>query len=290
VLTVVPVAVVVFEFDPWLRLDIGSVRWETLGLAGAVFLALVAAAVLARRTPANRPDGPSLRLDDLLFIGLGIVPGAVIGGRIGYVLIHLDYYTANPSAIIDASQGGLQLSLAVAGGTLTGLYVTRLLDAPAGRWLHVAAVPLLLAIEGGKLAMAWGGSGQGVPALEPWSTAYLGPGPWGSLAPELPSVPSQVIEGLATAAIGATLAVIVAAGVFGRRNGRLFLVAVGAWLVVRLVVATTWRDPDVVGPLAADQVISIALLVLVALGLVASGRILGSPASAVTEPAGVETT
>jgi phosphatidylglycerol:prolipoprotein diacylglycerol transferase len=288
VLTVVPVAVVVFEFDPYLRLDLAAVRWETLGIAGALLVALVAAAILARRTPAGAVGGPSLRLDDLLFIGLGAVPGAVIGGRIGYVLLHLDYYTTYPSAILDAAQGGLQLSLAVVGGTLTGLYVTRLLEAPAGRWLHAAAIPLLLGIEGGKLAMAWGGTGQGEPSTAAWSTAYLGPGPWGSLAPDLPSVPSQVVEGLGTAAVAVALALVVAAGAFGRRDGRLYLVAIGAWLVVRLLVATTWRDPAVVGPLVADQVISLVMLAVVALGLVTTGRILGSPAPVTTDPAATE--
>ena len=34
----------------------------------------------------------SLRADDLIFIAVGVVPGAVIGGRIGYGLLHLDYY------------------------------------------------------------------------------------------------------------------------------------------------------------------------------------------------------
>ncbi len=253
-------AVVEFAFDPYLRLGIGAVRWETIGLAATVLVALIAAGVAARRA--------GLRQDDLLYIGLGVVPGAIIGGRLGYVLLHADYYGANPGAIIDAGQGSLQLSLAVVGGTLTGLYVARLLDAPAGPWLHVAALPLLLAIEGGKLAMAWGGRGQGQPSIDSWATAYLGPGPWGSLVPALPSIPSQIVEGLATGGVAALIVVAILAGVLRWADGRSFLVAVGGWLIVRLVVASTWRDPAVLGPLRADQVISLVLLVLVVVGLV----------------------
>jgi len=265
---VVPLAFIAFDFDPYLRLDPGAVRWETLGIAGAILLALIAAAALARRTPSATGHTDHLRRDDLLFIALGIVPGAVIGGRLGYALLHLDFYLGDLGAIVDPDAGALQLSLAVVGGTITGLYVARLLDAPAGRWLHVAALPLLLAIEGGKLAMAWGGTGQGRPDEGVFATAYLGAGPWGSLAPSLPSLPAQIFEGIATGGVAVAFVVALAGGAFGRRDGRVFLVALTGWLVVRLAVATTWRDPAVLGPLCADQVISI-VLIAVALGLLA---------------------
>ncbi len=268
-----PLAVITFDFDAYLRLDGGAVRWETLAIAGSILLALIAGAVLAGRTQTDTGSrGSHLRRDDLLFIALGIVPGAVIGGRLGYALIHLDYYLENPTAIVDVNAGGMQLSLAVVGGTITGLYVARLLEAPAGRWLHVAALPLLLAIEGGKLAMSWGGTGQGRPDAGDWATAYAGPGPWGSLAPELPSIPAQVLEGLATGAVAVVLVVAVVGGAFRQRDGRLYLVALAGWLVVRLLVATTWRDPTVLGQLIADQVVSVALLVATGVALAGFAR------------------
>ena len=49
--------------------------------------------------------------------------------------------------------------------------------------------------------MVLGGTGQGQPWLGDWATAYLGEGPWGSLAPALPSHPSQAYEGIATLVI-----------------------------------------------------------------------------------------
>lgn len=271
-----PFAVIAFDFDPYLRLDGGAVRWETLGIAGAILLALIAAAVLARHMASGDAGSDHLRRDDLLFIALGIVPGAVIGGRLGYALLHLEFYLADPGAVLDVEAGGLQLSLAVAGGTITGLYVARLLDAPAGRWLHVAALPLLMAIQGGKLAMAWGGTGQGRPDDAGFATAYLGPGPWGSLAPSLPSIPSQVLEGIGAGLVAVTLVVVLASGRIRPRDGRLFLVALAGWLLVRLVVATTWRDPAVLGPLCADQVISV---VLIAVSLALLGWVSRRPAT-----------
>jgi len=293
----VPIAALVLDFDPYLRLDDRAIRLETLALAGAILVALVLAALIAGRTPADGagpirglPAGADhLRRDDLLFIVLGIVPGAVLGGRLGYVLLHLDYYTARPEAIVDPGQGSLELGLALVVGTLTGAYVVRLLEAPVGHWAHVAAVPLLVGLALGKAAMALGGSGQGAPWDGPWATTYAGPGPWGSLDPATPAWPSQLLEaGLTLGLLVAVLFVVlvarrsrrlqapdvVAHGVpdavaHGGPDGRVFLLAVGLWAIVRFAVAFTWRDPVVLGPLRAEQVIAavIAAGCLVGLGL-----------------------
>ncbi len=260
-----PIAAITFEFDPVVRLGSLAVPWETLGIAAVVALAILATAVLAARTP---PDalGRRLHLDDLLWIAVGVVPGAIVGGRLGYALIHLDYYASGPGALLDPGQGGFELALAVAGGILTGAYVAWTLGAPIGRWAHVAAIPMLLLIEGGKAAMAWGGSGQGALADVSWATRYLGPGPWGSLAPQLPAQPSQLYEAGVALAAGVLLVVVVAAGAFRRRDGRLLMVALMLWLAGRVLVATTWRDPLVLGPLSADQLLSLALIGIAVVG------------------------
>ncbi len=291
-----PIAALVLDFDPYLRLDDRAIRWETLALAGAILVALVLAALIAGRTPADgdlpdrrAPAGADhLRRDDLLFIVLGIVPGAVLGGRLGYVLLHLDYYTARPEAIIDPGQGSLELSLALVVGALTGAYVVRLLEVPVGPWAHVAAVPLLVGLALGKAAMALGGSGQGAPWDGSWATAYAGPGPWGSLDPATPAWPSQLLEAGLTLAVLFLVLVVVAArrsrrvpapaglvrgvpepAAHGQPDGRVLLLAVGLWAVVRFAVAFTWRDPVVLGPLRAEQAIAAVIAVgcLVGLGL-----------------------
>jgi prolipoprotein diacylglyceryltransferase len=201
-----------------------------------------------------------LRADDVPFIAVGIVPGAVIGGRIGYFLLHSDYL-GSPGVLLDPSVGGMELGCAVVGGFLTGAYVASLLGASVGRWLHVAAAPVLFVIGAGKLTMVLTGSGQGIPSVDAWATAYLGPGPWGSLAPALPSVASQALEGIATLAILTGLTLVLLLGGFRRRDGRLFFVAVGLWAVNRAVVSTTWRDPEVVAGLNAGGLIAIAIAI-----------------------------
>jgi prolipoprotein diacylglyceryltransferase len=242
-------AVIVFDFDPYVRLfgDL-VVRWSAVALTGVIVLALVLAGILAR--------AGDLRADDVAFIAVGIVPGAVVGGRLGFALLHWPYVSEDPSRLLDPGLGGMELGLAVVGGLLTGAYVASLLGAPLGRWLHLAAAPVLFALGAGKLTMVLGGSGQGLPSGATWATAYLGPGPWGSLLPALPSHPSQAYEGIATLAILALLALALMVGAFRRRDGRLFFLGVGLWAVARVFVSTTWRDPVVAAGLGAGGLIA----------------------------------
>ena len=268
-------AVLTFAFDPVLKLgDSASVRLETLAIAAVLFAGLVLAAVIGRRTPAAGPyvPAPGLRPDDLVFIAIGVVPGALLGGRLGYVLDNLPYYRDNPGSITDFTQGGLSLTLAVPLGILTGAIIVRLIGAPVARWMHATALPLLVVLAAGKLAGVLGATGQGLPSTLPWATAYVGPGPWGSLAPDVPSQPAQVYEAML---VGLTIVGLVLATrleVVARRDGGALFVALGLWAVARFVVAFTWRDAMVLGPLRVDQVLSLLLAALALLGLVERSR------------------
>jgi phosphatidylglycerol:prolipoprotein diacylglycerol transferase len=271
----VPLATIALNFDPIVRLGDNGVRLETLGLTAAALVALAVAALLAGRTAPDHPRTPAwaasedrhLRRDDLLFIVLGIVPGAVVGGRIGYVLLHGDYYAANQGAILDAGQGSLELGLAVVAGTLTGAYVASLLDAPIGRWLHIAAVPALAGLTLGKVAMTLGGSGQGAPTDVAWSTAYVGPGPWGSLAPWIPAHPAQLYEAATSGFALLLLVVLLAMGAFRARDGSAFFVGVVLWAVGRFAATFTWRDDAILGPLRAGALIAVGVAVSALIGL-----------------------
>ncbi len=262
-----PTGVIVFDFDPFLRLtDDLAVRWQTVALAAAIALSLGLAGAAARRA--------GLRPDDLLFIAIGAVPGAVVAGRIAYALAHLDVFGADPLRLLDPAAGGSDLAGGVVGGILAGGYVAALLGAPLGRWAHLASAPLLLGLGAGKLAMVLGGSGQGSLSSLSWATSYAGPGPWGSLAAGLPSHPSQAYEGLAALVIAAAAGILSTRIAPGRRGGRLLLAAVGAWALVRAVVALTWRDPVLVGPLGAAGALS-GVIGLTAAGLLVAAVLLG---------------
>ena len=305
-------AVVRLDFDPWVQILGASFRLETLALAGVVLLVLVLAALSAGRARLAGGDSDAesdgrLRRDDLILIAFGAVPGAVVGGRLGYGLVHADYYLADPLALFDPGKGGLTLTLAVLLGTLTALAVARLLAAPIGRWLGVAAVPVLLGLGLGKLTMALGGTGQGAYSDAFWATSYehtatgsggaaIAPLPdlWGSANPDHPALPSQLVEGgLVLLAVALLLIAPTLLRVRIRRSGglprlslaprqewafqiggRRFLTALGLWALIRLFAASTWRDARVLGPFVAEQYVLLAVIaVLAALAL-------GAPATA----------
>jgi len=260
----VPVAVIAFDFDPLVHLGSSlTVRWQTLALALVVFICLAATATLARRA--------RLRADDLLYIAIGAAPGAIVAGRIGYALLVPEAFRAGPMSLLDPAVGGLELGLAVVGGVTTGAIVGALLGSSVARWAHVVTIPLLAAIAAGKLTMVLGGSGQGRFFDGAWATAFLGPGPWVSLAPAVPSHPAQVYEGIGTALAAVLIAAAGSLGAFRVRDGTRLLVGIAAWCVVRAVVTTVWRDPAAVGPLPAGGV----LAVIVASGAVIVALVIG---------------
>lgn len=280
----VPSATITLDFDPLVRFGDSGVRLDTLALAGAILLALAIAALIAGRTAVHDPQAPAwatsverhLRRDDLLFIVLGVIPGAVVGGRLGYVLIHLDYYSANPASILDPNQGSLELGLAVLVGAVTGAYVCRLLEAPLRLWFHAATVPTLGAIALGELSRVLGGSGQGAATNAPWATAYAGPGPWATLVPATPAHPSQAYDALAAGVALVVVGVLLRLGAFRARDGSAFFVGLLVWALGRCLVTLTWRDDSVTGPFRAGGLIALGLGIAAIAGIVltrfAAGR------------------
>jgi prolipoprotein diacylglyceryltransferase len=248
----VPIAVIAFDFDPLVQLTANVVvRWQTLALALAVLVCLATAAVLARRQ--------RLRSDDLLYMAIGAAPGAIVGGRIGYALLVPEAFSGGPLTLLDPSIGGLELGLAVVGGLATGSVVGTLLGAPVRRWAAIVTIPLLAAIVAGKLAMVLGGAGQGRFFDGDWATAFLGPGPWVSLAPDVPSHPAQVYEALGTTLAALLILMASSLGAFRAHDATRLFVAIAMWGLVRAAVATTWRDPVVAGPLPAGGVIALVI-------------------------------
>jgi hypothetical protein len=49
-------------------------------------------------------------------------------------------------------------------------------------------------------------------------------------------------------------------GALTRADGRVFVVGLALWSVGRAVVASTWRDPNLVGPLRAEQLIDLVVI------------------------------
>ena len=288
-------AVITLDFDPVVTFDGWAVRWQVVGVAGAILVTLVLAAWIAGR--AGRSAGlPRLRRDDLLFLAVAAVPGAVIGGRLFHVVAYLDYYTTQPERIVDPAQGGLSLLGAVLGGMVSAAYMASLMGLPVRRWLDVAAIAVLVGIGLGKLSLLLGGEGQGQPFAGTWALAFAGDGPWYSPAPGVPAHPAQVYEALwnlAGAFVLAFLAVgpvtrrlpgaIRQTGAYAARReargepvapgmlrfGVLFFVGLAWFVVGRIVVGFAWKDDPIAGGVNAEQLVAAGVVALMALYLVA---------------------
>ena len=281
---------------PWLR-------WDFIAAGVTVVGAIALTAWLARTVDDLDPPRP-LRVDHLLYIVLGMLPGAVIGGRLLHGLAYLDVYAADPGGLFDAGRGTLSLLGVVAGGTISGITVARLLASPWRRWLDLAAPVLLLAIAGAKFTQFLGGGGQGLPWDGPWAVAFLGPGPWKSVFPAVPAHPAQLYEAFWVLAGILPLSWLDSAGAIRRlplrlrqhegwlrarqaageevapgrfRFGLPYLFALGWWLAGRFAIGFTWRDDVVVGPLRAEQAMALAGLVAVALLVTIATRMPSDP-------------
>ena len=273
------------SFDPTIHVADLVIRWQTVGVTVALLIGLTVAAVYGAGILRTARDGNALRLDDMVYIILGVVPGAVVGGRIVHALVFWEAYAADPVRLIDVSAGALSLTGAVIGGTLSGYYIARLIGAPVGRWADAAVVSLLVVLGLGKFAQLLGGSGQGAPSDAAWAVAFGGPGPWVSPLPGVPAHPSQVYEGLwllaalpvAVLWLGSRRALWAKRhgdqAVAVDRGGGLFLAFLLWFMLGRVVVGFSWRDDPVVGPLNVEQVVAtISIVVLAGVGLYVRGR------------------
>jgi prolipoprotein diacylglyceryltransferase len=290
-------AVITLDFDPTVSPFGLPVRLETLALATVVLLVLVLVAI---RAGMARPVGEDaaaatgrrsgrLRRDDLILFAFGAIPGAIVGGRLGYGLVHLDFYSADQGALLDPAGGGLSLTLAVALGTLCAMAVARLLSAPVGRWLGAARGPVLLGLGLGKLATVLGGAGQGSYSESSWATSYVGRGPWESLNAQYAALPSQAIEGILVLVALALLVIGIPALARVRvevtreaieiglwppdhamppGEGRGFAVGLIFWAVARFIAAFTWRDAHILGPLNGEQLVLVGLVAILLVILV----------------------
>ena len=189
-------------------------------------------------------------------------------GRFGYVLAHFDYYGSHTSEVLNIGQGAWDLTLAIPFAIVTGALIARLVGAPVARWMHALAFPMLFVLAAGKLVGVLGANGQGSASDVPWATAYGGPGPWESLAPDVPAHPAQLYEAALVFVAILALVALSRFEVIARRDGGAMFAAIALWAVARFVVGFTWRDSTILGPLRAEQLLALVVLGIGLIGIV----------------------
>ena len=100
--------------------SVGSfdVYWYGILIATGLFLCLLYAYFCARRYDVNRD-----KLFDCVIVG---IVTAIIGARAYYVAFKWDYFSANPSEIIDIRDGGLAIYGGIIGALVGGLLMAKI--------------------------------------------------------------------------------------------------------------------------------------------------------------------
>ncbi|NLF80202.1 MAG: prolipoprotein diacylglyceryl transferase, partial [Clostridia bacterium] len=121
-----------------------TVRWYGIILCLGMALGIILALREARRQHQDE--------EHLLNMLLLIIPLAVLGARLYYVLFNLNWYLAHPADILASWKGGLAIHGAVIAGVLVLIIYCRVKKTDFFRWADILAPSLIL----GQAIGRWG--------------------------------------------------------------------------------------------------------------------------------------
>jgi phosphatidylglycerol:prolipoprotein diacylglycerol transferase len=136
---------IAFVIDPIaLRLGPLSIHWYGVIMGVAALLGLLLATFEAKR----RGLDPDILLDLVIWV----IPAALVGARLYYVLFQWDYYVTNPGDIIAVWKGGLAIHGGLIGAFLAGYFFVRKYKLPFLFLADLIAPSILL----GQMIGRWG--------------------------------------------------------------------------------------------------------------------------------------
>lgn len=106
--------------------------------------------------------------DDVLNIAIIAVPIAIICARLYYVIFSWDYYSQNPSEILNIRGGGLAIHGGLIGGILTGFIYTKVKKMDFFKTADAVIVGMPLAQAIGRWGNFINGEAHGGPTTLPW--------------------------------------------------------------------------------------------------------------------------
>ncbi|MBI2954543.1 MAG: prolipoprotein diacylglyceryl transferase [Chloroflexi bacterium] len=241
---------VVIDIDPAiLRLGHFSVQWYSV----AIITAIIAGFYMALREAKRK----GISQDEIYSIGTWAVLGGIVGARLLHVIDKLDYYTANPGAILAFQSGGLAILGAILGGATAVFVYTRRRGLPLGRVADIIAPSLILGQAIGRVGCTINGDAVGAPTDLPWGFVYVNPG---AMAPSLGQAyhPTQLYELILDLLIFGFLW-------WARRrvkvDGLLFLIYLSLYSVVKFTVSFWRQEALFLAGFQEAQVVSLATLV-----------------------------
>lgn len=217
-----------------------EIRWY------GIFIAL--AMVIASTYVLKKGKGMGLSEDHLMDLILWVLPSAVIGARIYYVLFYdFSYYMSNPIEILNLRAGGLAIHGGVIGGFLAGWIVTVKKQLPFVKLADVVAPVLIL----GQAIGRWGNFFN--------SEAHGGPTnlPWGIMVDGVKVHPTFLYESIWNFLIFIILIRLLNKKHFDSQIIALYFIL---YSVGRFIIEGLRTDSLMIGPFRIAQVISIVLI------------------------------
>lgn len=219
-----------------------EIRWYGIFIA----IAMVIASVFVLRKGKQM----ALKEDDLLDLIIWVLPSAIIGARLHYVLFYdLGYYLSQPLEILNLRAGGLAIQGGVIAGVFAGYIVTRVKKLPFVKLADVVAPVLIL----GQAIGRWGNFFN--------QEAHGGPTdlPWGIMVDGQKVHPTFLYESLWNFIVFAFLLRLLNKKHFDGQVASLYLIL---YSIGRFFIEGLRTDSLMVGPFRTAQVISIIAIIL----------------------------
>ena len=234
------------------RLGALEIRWYGLAYLAGFVLGALLIIWLNKRWKLN------LKIEDIVTVVVGVGFGAIIGARLGYVLLYnADFYLAHPDQILAFSQGGMSFHGGLIGAIIGG--------GLAAKGLHIALLTMLdlgcivapVGLFFGRIANFINGELWGKPT-DSWVGVYFETG--GGIARH----PSQLYEALLEGLVLFILLILLAKKTPPRPQGTFAGVFFLVYGIFRIAVEFV-RVPDVqlgylFGPITLGMLLSLPLI------------------------------
>jgi phosphatidylglycerol---prolipoprotein diacylglyceryl transferase len=188
---------------------------------------------------------------------LGIVVGVVAGGRLGFMLQHLDRLLADPSSLFRSWEGGMTFFGGLVGAMLGVWWTTRHFGVSFWSLLDLLSLPASAALGIGRIANFINGELVGLPTRAGWGVIF-------PRVDRQPRHPSQLYESAShfvTYAILWWLASHMQPWV-ERKPGRLWWAFLALYGLLRALTDFFRADDAFVGPLSTGQWASLVVFAI----------------------------
>lgn len=235
-------------------LQIGAITVRTYG--ALVAFAFLAALHLARYAAKYRRIGESFLLD---LVAMLIVSG-LLGARLLYILLNLEYFRDHPVESFKVWEGGLVFYGGFILASIVGVVYTRYKGYSVADVADALAPSLAIGQAIGRWGCFFAGCCYGKPSALPWSVQFSDPA---SLAPVgIELHPVQLYESLGTLLIGGILWRLLSRS--KETNGEIFWLYLFLYGILRFIVEFFRGDERgfVLGGLSPSQLIAIGAVLV----------------------------